>query len=65
MLSSRRKVLGKKKMRKGGKGMAMKKNGENKACSQTIEQSWKENIAMPLPYSCQENKMERRYRKKG
>jgi hypothetical protein len=43
MHSSPRKVLGKNKMRKGGKGMAMKKKEKketygNKVCSQNIEQ---------------------------
>ncbi len=62
------KFLAKRKWEKGRKGMAIykkkkKKREGNKACSQN--QIEKKNIAMPLPWSCQENQMEREYRIKG
>jgi hypothetical protein len=58
MLSSPVKVLGKKKMRKGGKGVAMKKKRRRKRLMEikfALKTLSKENIAMPPPQSCQEN----------
>jgi hypothetical protein len=48
MLSSPRQVLGKEKMRKGGKGMAIEKRGD-KACSQNIEHDENQNAHSHAP----------------